>query len=194
MGGTMWAESEGPGLGSTFHFTMRCVPAVLPHGQRRDFLGEQPALKGKRILVVDDNATNRRILALQSTKWGMVVHDTEFPATTLQMLKVEPCDLAIIDMHMPGMDGAMLAQAIRQAGHKLPMVLFSSQGRKEASDGVFTATLAKPLRQSHLFDTLMQLLRRTKHRRPRPPPPSLAWMPEWRTGTRCASCWPRTTW
>jgi CheY-like chemotaxis protein len=155
MGGTMWAESEGPGLGWTFHFTMRRVPAELPQGQRRDFLGEQPALKGK---VVDDNATNRRILALQSAKWGMVVHDTEFPATALQMLKAEPYDLAIIDMHMPAMDGAMLAQAIRQAGHRLPMVLFCSQGRKEASDGVFAATLAKPLRQSQLFDTRMQLL------------------------------------
>ena len=42
MGGTMWAESAGPGLGSTFHFTMRCVPAELPQGQRRDFLGQQP--------------------------------------------------------------------------------------------------------------------------------------------------------
>jgi signal transduction histidine kinase/DNA-binding response OmpR family regulator len=158
MGGTMWAESAGPGLGSTFHFTMRAIPAVLAQGARRDFIGAQPALAGKRILVVDDNATNRRILALQTAKWGMVVQDTEFPHIALQMLGKERFDLAILDMHMPGMDGAELAKAIRSAGHSLPLVLFSSLGRKEASDSTFAATLAKPLRQSQLFDTLASLL------------------------------------
>ncbi len=158
MGGTMWAESAGPGQGSSFHFTMRAVPAELPHGTRREFLGQQPQLAGKRILVVDDNATNRRILALQTAKWGMAVNDTEFPAQALEMLGAGPYDLAIIDMHMPGMDGAMLAQAIRNAGQTLPLVLFSSLGRKEGGDSVFAATLAKPLRQSQLFDTLVGLL------------------------------------
>jgi len=162
MGGTMWAESAGPGHGSSFHFTLRAVPAALPQGTRRELLGAQPALAGKRILVVDDNATNRKILALQTARWGMVVQDTEFPHDALQMLnteaKAQPFDLAILDMHMPGMDGAMLAKAIRAAGHTLPLVLFSSLGRKEASDSVFAATLAKPLRQSQLFDTLANLL------------------------------------
>ncbi|MBL8338929.1 MAG: response regulator [Rhodoferax sp.] len=158
MGGTMWAESAGPGQGSAFHFTIRNTPTTLPVGTRREFLGEQPALKGKRILVVDDNATNRRILALQTARWGMVVQDTEFPAQAEPMLRQQPFDLAIIDMHMPGMDGAMLARAIRAAGHVLPLVLFSSHGRKEATDSLFQATLAKPLRQSQLFDTLVSLL------------------------------------
>ena len=65
-------------------------------------------------------------------------------------------------MHMPGMDGAMLAKAIRDAGHTLPLVLFTSLGRKEATENGavnhFAATLAKPLRQSALHDTLMGLL------------------------------------
>ena len=160
MGGTMWAESAGPGSGSTFHFTIRCVPSELPQGQRRDFIGQQPQLAGKRILVVDDNATNRRILALQTARWGMVVQDTEFPAQALAMLHAQSYDLGVIDMHMPGMDGAMLAKAIRDAGHTLPLVLFSSHGRKEATDNLFAATLAKPLRQSQLFDTLVSLLAR----------------------------------
>ncbi|MBI5722085.1 MAG: response regulator [Burkholderiales bacterium] len=158
MGGAMWAESAGPGRGSTFHFTIACRGASLPEGSKREFIGEQPVLKGKRVLVVDDNTTNRRILALQTAKWGMVVHDTEFPQAALQMLARERYDLAIVDMHMPGMDGAMLAKAVREAGHALPLVLFSSLGRREAGDGVFAATLAKPLRQSALFDTLMSLL------------------------------------
>jgi CheY-like chemotaxis protein len=61
-------------------------------------------------------------------------------------------------MHMPGMDGAMLAKAIRDAGHTVPLVLFTSLGRKEGSDNTFAATLTKPLRQSQLFDTLVSLL------------------------------------
>jgi len=158
MGGSMWAASAGPGEGSTFSFSIPSKPAPLPEGRRREFLGEQPALKGKRILVVDDNATNRRILALQTAKWGMVVDDTESPAQALQMLKSKAYDLAIVDMHMPGMDGLQLAAAIRQAGHTTPLVLFSSLGRKEAPGSDFAATLAKPLRQSQLFDTLVGLL------------------------------------
>jgi signal transduction histidine kinase/DNA-binding response OmpR family regulator len=158
MGGSMWAESAGPGHGSSFHFTVRAVAATLPQGTRRDFFGQQPQLSGKRILVVDDNATNRRILALQTAKWGMVVQDTEDPGQVLGLLKEQAFDLAIIDMHMPGMDGTTLATRIRAAGHALPLVLFSSLGRKEASDSVFAATLAKPLRQSQLFDTLVSLL------------------------------------
>ena len=158
MGGSMWAESAGPGQGSSFHFTITSKPTDLPLGTRRDFLGEQPALKGKRILVVDDNATNRRILALQAAKWGMVVQDTEDPAKVPDMLKAQTFDLAILDMHMPGMDGAMLATRIFEAGYTLPLVLFTSLGRQESNAKLFAATLAKPLRQSQLFDTLVSLL------------------------------------
>jgi CheY-like chemotaxis protein len=158
MGGTMWVESAGPGHGSTFHFTIRGERADPPQGARRDFVGAQPALQGKRILVVDDNATNRRILALQAAKWGMAVHDIGVPEQALDVLMRDSFDLAIFDMHMPGMDGATLAACIRKAGHSLPLVLFSSLGSKEASAGLFVARLAKPLRQSQFFDTLVTLL------------------------------------
>jgi CheY-like chemotaxis protein len=158
MGGTMWAESAGPGKGSTFRFTIRAPIATAAPTSRRSIIGEQPVLKGKRILVVDDNATNRRILALQAAKWGMAAKDTADPAQALPMLASEGFDLAILDMHMPGMDGATLAARIREAGHTLPLVLFSSLGRKEADDSLFAATLAKPLHQSQLFDTLVTLL------------------------------------
>ena len=158
MGGNMWVESAGPGHGSTFHFSIRGERAALPPGTRRELIGLQPALQGKRILVVDDNATNRKILALQAAKWGMTVEDTESPEQVLEKLKRAPFDLAILDMHMPDMDGAALAARIRKAGHILPLVLFSSLGRKEAGDSPFAATLTKPLRQSQLFDTLVTLL------------------------------------
>ena len=158
MGGTMWVESAGPGRGATFHFTLRAPAADSPEIDRREFIGPQPALRGKRMLVVDDNATNRRILALQAAKWGMAVLETGHPAQALEMLGSDRFDLAIVDMHMPGMDGTALARHIRESGHSLPLVLFGSLGRGEAGSKLFAATLAKPLRQSQLFDTLVTLL------------------------------------
>jgi len=160
MGGTMTADSDGAGQGSTFRFSIRAPKAEIPVPARREFLGEQPALKGRRLLVVDDNATNRRVLALQAAKWGLVPIAVSSGAEALQRLATgESFDLAILDMHMPEMDGATLARRIRETGHALPLVLFSSLGRKEATaEGLFAATLAKPLRQSQLFDTLVTLL------------------------------------
>ena len=68
-------------------------------------------------------------------------------------------------MHMPAMDGLELTRGIRERDAKLPLVLFSSLGRREAGsvDGIFSAYLAKPLRQSQLFDTLVSL--RSEERR-----------------------------
>ncbi len=161
MGGRMWAESEGPGKGSTFLFTIRAPAAELPTARQRDFVGVQPELKGRRALVVDDNATNRRVLLLQTGKWGMPCKATGSPAEALQWLDAgETFDLAILDMHMPEMDGLELAGRIRARHASLPLVLFSSLGRREAADteGLFGAYLAKPVRQSQLFDTLIGLV------------------------------------
>ena len=111
------------------------------------------------MLVVDDNATNRRILELQAAKWGMVAQDTDDPAVALEMLRAERFDLAILDMHMPQMDGVAPAGRIRAQGERLPLVLLTSLDRREAEDGLlFAATLTKPLHQSQLFDMLMTVL------------------------------------
>jgi GAF domain-containing protein/CheY-like chemotaxis protein len=162
MGGTMWVESAGPGTGSTFRFTIRAPRAELAHGSRRSFIGEQPQLAGKRLLIVDDNATNRRILSLQTSRWGLLPRDTESPAQALAWLREGvDFDLAILDMQMPQMDGLTLARQLRELRPALPRVLFTSLGRREAGAeeaGLFNAQLSKPLHQSALFDTLMTLL------------------------------------
>ncbi len=159
----MWAESGGLGRGATFTFTIKVPVAELSAQGRREIIGTQARLEGRRVLVVDDNATNRRVLGLQAAKWGMVPADTESPDEALRWIaEGQAFDLAILDMHMPEMDGLTLARQIRAKSAALPLVLFSSLGRKEAGDteGLFGAYLAKPLRQSQLFDTLVTILAR----------------------------------
>jgi GAF domain-containing protein/DNA-binding response OmpR family regulator len=163
MGGHLWAESDGPGKGSTFLFTIRVPVAEVPAARQRDYVGVQPELEGKRVLVVDDNATNRRVLTLQSSKWGMHSRATGSPHEALAWIEAgERFDVAVVDMHMPEMDGLALAHELRQRSATLPLVLFSSLGRREAGNGeeLFAAYLAKPIRQSHLFDTLAGLFTR----------------------------------
>ncbi len=114
MGGSMWVESEGvPGQGATFHFTIQAEAAPSP---TYAFLREAPPeLRSKRLLIVDDNATNRRILTMQAQSWGMLYRETASPAEALAWISQgEPFDVAILDMHMPEMDGLTLAAEIRR--------------------------------------------------------------------------------
>jgi CheY-like chemotaxis protein len=143
----------------------------------------QSELRGRRILIVDDNATNRKILHVQTTKWGMIPRETESPHEALQWIQAgEPYDLAILDMHMPEMDGVDLAKRIRLRGAKLPMMLFSSLGRREAGveadASLFAAYLTKPIKQSQLFDTLVGLFMGVKARDEKPSPERLKLDPE----------------
>src|SRR5262249_36023018 len=105
MGRPMWGGSEGQGKGCAVYFSINVPVAELPPARSRDFVGVQPELNFKRVLVVDDNATNRRVLALQTAKWGMQAKATESPEEALRWLEAgEAFDLAILDMHMPRMD------------------------------------------------------------------------------------------
>jgi CheY-like chemotaxis protein len=169
MGGRMWAESDGPGRGSCFRFTLPAVTAGELQAPRREFIGAQPALKGRRMLVVDDNATNRRILALQAAKWGMSVRDAEDAQQALQLAQAEAFDLVVVDMHMPQMDGVALARRLRELRPELPRVLFTSLGRREVEEALFAAVMTKPLRQSQLFDTLVTVLHHEAAQAPEPP-------------------------
>jgi CheY-like chemotaxis protein len=165
----MWAESEGPGKGSTFTFTINVRAADLPLTTRREFTGHQPELNGKRVLIVDDNTTNRQILNLQTAKWGMTIRETKSPQEALQWIENgEVFDIAILDMHMPEMNGLELAKRIHQDVEKLPLVLFSSLGQREAGDteNLFAAYISKPLKQSQLFDTLVGIFMGTKTEKP----------------------------
>jgi CheY-like chemotaxis protein len=159
----MWAQSDGPGKGATFMFTIVAPTAELPPTRSREFIGVQPQLKGKHVLIVDDNGTNRRVLNLQAAKWGMQPRSTASPREALEWIeKGEAFDVAILDMHMPEMDGAELAAAIRGRNVSLPLVLFSSLGRREIGDreNLFDAYLGKPIHQSNLYDTLVGILAR----------------------------------
>jgi CheY-like chemotaxis protein len=114
------------------------------------------------------------VLSLQTAKWGMQVRESESPVEALRGLDAgENYDLAILDMHMPEMDGIELAHKMRQRRPGLPLVLFSSLGRREVGDteGLFNAYLAKPVRQSQLFDTLINLLADAAARRGTVPAP-----------------------
>jgi len=152
-------------------FTIQAPVAESPHAGRRNYTGVQPELEGRRLLIVDDNATNRHILKVQTAKWGMTSRDTASPEEALEWIKKgESFDLAILDMHMPEMDGVELARRLRSSGLKVPMVLFSSLGRHEAGvdENLFAAYLSKPIKQSQLFDTFAGLFMDRKPRKARP--------------------------
>jgi PAS domain S-box-containing protein len=156
MGGEIWVESEGvPGRGAAFHFTILTEPAeTIPVATSPQ---DRHLLEGKRVLVVDDNATNRRIFRLQVETWGMLAQDTEFPREALEKIKNgETFDLIVLDMFMPEMDGTMLAGEVRKLNATVPLLLFSSMAQNELGEnrGLFNAFLAKPLKPSLLFDVL----------------------------------------
>jgi CheY-like chemotaxis protein len=160
MGGQIGVESEYE-KGSTFHFTI--VTRAMA-SQRRVYRQKALSkLKGKRLLIVDDNKTNCKILRKQTKLWGMVPTAVLSGAEAMALLeKGESFDLAILDMQMPEMDGIMLANEIRKLhdNQSLPLVMLSSIGARDEFKEVdhFAAFLTKPAKQQSLFETLTAVL------------------------------------
>jgi PAS domain S-box-containing protein len=160
MGGTMWVESE-VGQGSTFFFTI--IAPAAPTQPRRHWNVTPAELSQKHVLIVDDNATNRQILTLQTANWGMRSVAVASGAEALAQLRSGAVfDLALLDYHMPEMDGVMLAREIRQMTKALPLVMLSSgiltnQRITESHGNLFAKFLAKPIKPSQLFDRLLEL-------------------------------------
>ena len=164
MDGKIWAESV-VGKGSTFFFTVKSKtpPAgfVQPKVHAR---AKAPELSGKRVLIVDDNATNLFILRSHCENWGMLVRTTQSPAEAVRWVrKGDPFDIGVLDMMIPEMDGRQLARELRTSkeSNVFPLVLLSSAGltmSEAGSEDLFCAAVAKPVKHEQLFDTLIAAL------------------------------------
>ncbi|MBX3302137.1 MAG: MASE1 domain-containing protein [Nitrospira sp.] len=168
MGGQIGIEST-LGHGSTFRFTV-----WLTHQQTRAIPLPRGSLAGRRVCIVDDNATNRRILEQYAFQWGLQSVTASDGYEALALLKGaaargEPFDVAILDLQMPRMDGLELAQTIKSDPllATIPLVLLTSMGMRGQAEQVkqvgIAAYLTKPVHRADLYDCLTMIVDRSAH-------------------------------
>ncbi|AFZ46532.1 multi-sensor hybrid histidine kinase [Cyanobacterium stanieri PCC 7202] len=178
MKGNMWVESKGhiageyppqwqitshsetPGSKFCFTIKTRFSSNIPPSIEAQNSF-----LQGKKVLIVDDNEVNRRMLRTQCDKFGLEVLITASGEETLALIAEQPdIDLAILDMQMPKMDGATVAKNISamEKYRSTPLILLSSIGHGEIEKALkevnWAATLIKPIKQSRLFYILSKVL------------------------------------
>ena len=161
MGGKISVESK-PEEGTSFCFTIVTQSAVESTLEANEW---KPELAGKRMLIVDDNTTNCRILDKLASSWGILTRVTQSGKEALKLLQLkESFDVAILDMQMPEMDGSELATEIHKLDtyRQLPLILLTSLGRHDLNQRIlednFAAYLHKPVKQSHLFNAIVNVL------------------------------------
>ncbi len=167
MDGRIWVKSE-PGQGSLFSFEVNLPPAQQDGAlQEKDF---ENALMGKHVLVVDDHASNRRVISLMLRNWGITSELFSSPAEALKRLQREHFfDLIILDYHMPDMDGLALASSIQlmPSCENIPLILLSSLDNLEEitthQKQRFAEIINKPVRQSRMYDALAVVLANAPH-------------------------------
>ena len=159
MGGHIEVESKVD-VGTSFIFTM--LSATGTQTERTYETKYVIGMEGKRILVVDDNATNRVILRKQLEMWKLVPMIACSGEEALEILEHQPAfDLLLTDMQMPVMDGCELATRVKTTHPELPIILLSSIGdeKNKQNAGLFKSVLTKPIKQQMLCKLVMNQLR-----------------------------------